>query len=170
MGRSAGPYDSVNTYGMDRSHQSNSIGRPLRERTRSRSRSPTDRILDIQTEDNLYTEVFSWGADHQGQLGLGINLTGDQMYTFPKFCSYNISIRLVACGDAHTCFVTYNDYVYAMGANEFGQLGIDDPVRYKNSPVLIENVPVRHVSQIACGGNSSFLCSDEGQVYSWGEG
>ena len=57
-----------------------------------------------------------------------------------------------------------------MGANEFGQLGIDDPVRYKNSPVLIENVPVRHVSQIACGGNSSFLCSDEGAVFSWGEG
>ena len=77
-GRSMGPYDSVNTYGgvVDRSHQS-SVGRPLRERTRSRSRSPTDRILDIQTEDNLYTEVFSWGADHQGQLGLGINLTGD---------------------------------------------------------------------------------------------
>lgn len=127
-------------------------------------------MIDVQTEDNQYTEVFSWGADHQGQLGLGMNLTGDQIYTFPKFCSYNISIRLVACGSGHTCFVTYNDYVYAMGANENGQLGIDDPVRFKNSPVLIENIPIRHVSQLACGGNSSFLCSDEGTVYAWGEG
>lgn len=57
-----------------------------------------------------------------------------------------------------------------MGTNENGQLGIDDPVRYKNSPVLIENVPVRHINSIACGGNMSFLCSEDGQVYSWGEG
>ena len=144
--------------------------RPLRERSHSRSRSPTERILDIQTDDSQYTEVFSWGADYHGQLGLGINLTGDQRYSFPKFCSYNISIRQVACGFGHTCFVTFNDYVYAMGTNENGQLGIDDPVRFKNSPVLIENIPVRHVASIACGGNTSFLCSDDGQVYSWGEG
>ena len=103
--------------------------------------------------------MFSWGADYQGQLGLGIALTGDQMYAFPKFCSYNISIRQVACGAAHTVFVTLNDYVYAMGANENGQLGIDDPVRVKNSPVLIESLPVRRVSQIACGGNVSYLLS-----------
>lgn len=44
----------------------NNTSRPLRERSPSRSRSPTERILDIQTEDNQYTEVFSWGADYYG--------------------------------------------------------------------------------------------------------
>ena len=68
--------------GQDRSYGSRDAGYnsnlPLRGgRSRSRSRSPTDRILDIQTDDNQYTEVFSWGADYHGQLGLGINLTGD---------------------------------------------------------------------------------------------
>ncbi len=29
---------------------------------------------------------------------------------------------------------------------------------------------MRHISHIACGGNQSFLCSEDGQVYSWGEG
>jgi alpha-tubulin suppressor-like RCC1 family protein len=43
-------------------------------------------------------------------------------------------------------------------------------VRFKNSPVLIEDIPVRRINHIACGGNHSFLCSDEGQVFSWGEG
>ena len=77
---------------------------------------------------------------------------------------------MVACGDKHTCFVTDSDYVYAMGSNENGQLGIDDPIRFKNSPVLIEDIPVGQVKQIACGGNTSFLCGGEGSVYSWGEG
>lgn len=147
----------------------------LRDNTRSRSRSPSgQRTYDnIQTDDNRYTEVFSWGADTQGQLGLGLELSGDQTYLLPKFCSYNISIRLLACGDAHTVFVTYNNYVYAMGANDNGQLGIDDPVRFKNSPVLIESIPAEgsDVHQIACGGNHSFLvCGSAGEVYSWGEG
>ena len=75
------------------------------------------------------------------------------MYAFPKFCSYNISIRQVACGYSHACFVTNNDYLYSMGANENGQLGIDDPVRFKNSPVLVEDIPVRRIDHIACGGN-----------------
>ena len=57
-----------------------------------------------------------------------------------------------------------------MGSNEHGQLGIDDPVRFKNSPVLVENIDVRHVQMIACGGNQSFLCSEDGEVYSWGHG
>ena len=42
----------------------NPVSRPLRER--SRSRSPTERILDIQTDESQYTEVFSWGADYHG--------------------------------------------------------------------------------------------------------
>ena len=57
-----------------------------------------------------------------------------------------------------------------MGSNEHGQLGIDDPVRFKNSPVLIESLDLRHVQTIACGGNQSWVCSEEGRVFSWGEG
>ena len=78
--------------------------------------------------------------------------------------------KQVACGDGHTCFVTHNDYLYAMGANENGQLGIDDPVRFKNSPVLIESVPVRHIANIACAANQSLLLGEDGSVYSWGAG
>ena len=50
---------------------------PLRNKSpanRSRSNgrtTPGDKIVDIQTEDMYYTEVFSWGSDHAGQLGLG---------------------------------------------------------------------------------------------------
>jgi len=44
-------------------------------------------------EAKSYTEVFSWGNDKFGQLGLGKKLSmGKQMHSLPRFCSYNIPI------------------------------------------------------------------------------
>jgi len=54
-------------------------------------------IVDIHTEGEYYTEVFSWGSDTEGQLGLGIQqisgASAEQNYPVPRFCSYNITIR-----------------------------------------------------------------------------
>ena len=92
-----------------------------RSRSNGRAGTPGDQILDIQTEDNFYTEIFSWGSDHAGQLGLGSGeLSSDQNYPAPKFCSYNISIKEVSCGQSHAIFVTMNHYLYSMGSNEHG--------------------------------------------------
>ena len=52
-------------------------------------------------------------------------MSSDKNYTLPKFCSYNISIKEVACGQSHTCLVTTNNFIYSMGSNEHGQLGIE---------------------------------------------
>lgn len=57
-----------------------------------------------------------------------------------------------------------------MGSNEYGQLGINDPIKTKSSPVLVESLPIRRVLSINCGGNMSFVISDEGEVYGWGQG
>ena len=60
-----------------------------------------------------------------------------------------------------------------MGSNSHGQLGIDDAVEIKNSPVLIEKIPLQSdccLKLVACGGNQSLLCTDDGKVFSWGEG
>ena len=54
-----------------------------------------------------FTEVFSWGNDKNGQLGLGQRLSqGKQMHPVPRFCSYNIPINMVSCGQAHSVFIT----------------------------------------------------------------
>ena len=63
--------------------------------------------MDIKTENEYYTEVFSWGSDRYGQLGLGVDMASrDPNYTIPRFCSYNITIRQVSCGLNHAGFVT----------------------------------------------------------------
>lgn len=41
----------------------------------------------------------------------------------------------------HSAFITSDSFLYTMGSNRCGQLGIGDPnVSYKNSPVLVEKL------------------------------
>ena len=128
---------------------------PLRtKKTPNNSAGKLDTIVDIHTnEGEFYTEVFSWGCDKAGQLGLGIQLSGEQSYPVPRFCSYNITIRTVSCGLNHAAFITQNNYIYSMGSNNHGQLGIDDPIDLKNSPILVDRLPVKRYAAIGCGGN-----------------
>ena len=68
------------------------------------SNNKSSRILDIQTETEFYTEVFSWGNDEAGQLGLGATENQEQElmvkngFPVPRFCSYNVTIRMISCG------------------------------------------------------------------------
>ncbi len=69
--------------------------------------SPT-KVSNLQSQE--YTEVFSWGNDKCGQLGLGrqTHSNGKTFHTVPRFCSYNIAITQVACGTNHSVFITSN--------------------------------------------------------------
>lgn len=85
----------------------------------------------IERED-LNTEVFSWGNDANGQLGLG-NIHGqggeamekggsrdNYKQPQPRFCIYGITIKLVSCGAEHSAFVTDLNFVYSIGSNRCG--------------------------------------------------
>jgi alpha-tubulin suppressor-like RCC1 family protein len=61
----------------------------------------------LEPNNKEFTEIFSWGNDKSGQLGLGQRLSqGKQMHAVPRFCSYNIPIQQVACGQSHSVFIT----------------------------------------------------------------
>ena len=54
-----------------------------------------------------FTEVFSWGGDRFGQLGLGQQMSeGKASHVLPRLCSYNIPICQIACGARHAAFLT----------------------------------------------------------------
>ncbi|KZV47581.1 hypothetical protein F511_12850 [Dorcoceras hygrometricum] len=67
-----------------------------------------------------------WGNGDYGRLGFG-NLQSEWR---PKPILASAfdgqSLREVACGGAHTLFLTENGDVYATGLNDFGQLGVSD--------------------------------------------
>ena len=72
-------------------------------------------VVDGMTIDNeWYTEVFAWGSNHAGQMGLGANQSGISHYgvaqpkafPFPRFCTFNVAIRSISCGEEHAAFIT----------------------------------------------------------------
>ena len=64
-----------------------------------------------------YTEVYVWGSiicysyfspsidDSFGQLGISSE-GGGKNYCKPKFCSFNIIIKELSCGEEHTALIT----------------------------------------------------------------
>lgn len=63
------------------------------------------------------------------------------------------------------------NFVYSIGSNRCGQLGIRDPnVKNKCSPVLVEQLQGFIIVDITCGNNHTICATDRGEAYSWGEG
>ena len=88
--------------------------------------------------------MFSWGCDRHGQLGLGINYDKEDgaentNQPQPRFCVYGVTIKKISCGEEHAAFLTNANFIYTIGSNRCGQLGIrDQDMQSKNSPVLVE--------------------------------
>ena len=99
--------------------------------------------------DNEFTEIYVWGNDYFGQLGVGIDKC---IHRLPKVCSFNIVISQVSCGEDHTAFVAENGgNVYAMGSNADGKLGVGDcDMAFSNVPCLVEDLV--NIKKVVCGG------------------
>lgn len=117
-----------------------------------------------------YTEVFAWGGDHFGQLGLGNKHSG-KTYAYPRFCSFNILIKEIACGEEHSAFISQSGHVYCMGSNSDGRLGLGDrSLRQSSSPCLVEGLLNHRCVKISCGWGHTAVITEEGSVFSWGVG
>ena len=115
-----------------------------------------------------FTEVFAWGGDHFGQLGQGTPSQG-KTYTLPRLCSFSTLIRELACGDEHTAFVDFQGYVYTMGSNSEGRLGVTDrSVKQSASPCLVEGIT--RVVTLDCGWGHTAAVTEDGGIYTWGMG
>lgn len=115
-----------------------------------------------------YSEVFVWGADHFGQLGLGKKETGKR-YSLPRCGSFNALIKRVSCGEEHAAFIAADGYVYSMGSNAAGRLGIGDfDLTQSSSPCLVEGL--LGCVDISCGWGHTVAVTEDGKAFSWGVG
>ena len=107
-------------------------------------------------------KVWSWGANHRGQLGVSTDLLVSevprQVQGFPKAAQ-------VGAGNAHGVVLTTDGRVFAFGDNRHGQLGTAQP-SFTSVP---QAVPVpKPVVAIAVGGAHALAMTSNGDVWGWG--
>ncbi|OQR73389.1 RCC1 and BTB domain-containing protein 1-like [Tropilaelaps mercedesae] len=111
-------------------------------------------------------EVYSWGLNGSGQLGLGNNV--NQMIPAKVEGLKNVTVQKVVCGFAHTMALSDEGTLYVWGANSYGQLGFGNkanqvnPVRMKTDQGRIIDVAASHYTQI------SAALTETSKVLMWG--
>ena len=121
-----------------------------------------------------YTEYFSQGCDYNGQLGHGQDPSQhdrNRHVNTPKSLSFDILIREVSCGGAHTLILSKQGELFSIGSNEYGQLGLNDrQLTFTTAPLLIQEIQSKslRVKQLASGQSHSLVLTDDGKIFSWG--
>ena len=110
-------------------------------------------------------QVYAWGANFYGQLGIGGTSPSNIPVAVPA--PPGVTFTAVAAGTSHSLALTSTGEVYAWGFNASGQLGdgttVDSPTM---SAVAMPNGDV--VSSIATGAAHSLALTTGGQVFVWG--
>ncbi|XP_075588699.1 uncharacterized protein LOC142597649 isoform X2 [Dermatophagoides farinae] len=108
-------------------------------------------------------EIYSWGNNVFGQLGLGDekNRNTPCLVAFPY--ANSTQIKDIVAGDRHSLFLFENGQLWGCGYNELGQLGIGDDIKRSITPTKI---PIENVQQIACSKDLS-LAYDGSSYYAW---
>ncbi|KAJ5075561.1 adp-ribosylation factor 1 [Anaeramoeba ignava] len=117
----------------------------------------------IDFKGNLY----SWGRNSNGQLGVGDNESRSKPELISKLSN---SIKKISGGGYHFIALTKTNQLYSCGKNKNGQLGLGD-LNDRNIPTLVE-LPknIGEIKNIKCGDVQSILLNKEGKVYVCGRG
>jgi alpha-tubulin suppressor-like RCC1 family protein len=108
-------------------------------------------------------KVYATGFNDYGQLGLGNN-TDSNSFTEVTFLS-DKNITSIAAGEYHSLVLTNDGKVYAVGYNNFGQLGLSSNADCNS---FTEVISISDVSLIATGNDHSFALTNDGKVYAAG--
>ncbi|KAG9414377.1 hypothetical protein AC1031_013574 [Aphanomyces cochlioides] len=124
--------------------------------------------------------AWSWGYGESGQLGhpkppvdASASKFFRQMFRVlrPRFIQAleRVHVTEVACGDAHTLFLTQDHRVYGSGSNALGQLG-HELTEEKEVQELPQDLKVgeANIRQIAAGAEHSFAVTLDGDLLAWG--
>ncbi|XP_066487811.1 E3 ISG15--protein ligase HERC5-like isoform X2 [Tiliqua scincoides] len=113
-------------------------------------------------------ELFSWGQNERGQLGLGKwtpSIKEPQLVQALK----GIPLAKIAAGAAHSMAVSLSGSVYSWGKNAFGQLGLGD-TEDRNSPTYVNALEQKKMVFVCCGGEHTAVLSKDGLVCTFGAG
>lgn len=113
-------------------------------------------------------ELYSWGANTDGQLGLGD--TTDR--SFPHLVAADFGggmVLQVACGGKHSLALSQDGRTWGWGCNSHKQVGLDSAGRLIERPRVINDLSSTRMVQLSAGGAHSAAVSADGACFTWGK-
>jgi alpha-tubulin suppressor-like RCC1 family protein len=121
--------------------------------------------------------LFSWGQNCCGQLGIGEISSASKIQPTRVGGQeiFGSCVRLAAANDHHSLVLTENRTLWAFGNCEQGRLGLSFGTlnsKYVLSPRMLDPAHFggRRISCIAAGKGHSAALTDDGSLYTWGQG
>ena len=118
---------------------------------------------------NHNNEIYCWGHNTCGQLGIGIHK--QFMIYSAKLNDYltQKSIVEISCGSNHSLGLTSSGEVYAWGDNDHGQIGCGSTNKFHSKAVKLSFFNNNRVKSICCGSNHSVAITSQGKIFAWGD-
>ncbi|KAA0721994.1 putative E3 ubiquitin-protein ligase HERC4 [Triplophysa tibetana] len=113
-------------------------------------------------------QVFVWGENSHGQLGLGEGRSGSQTPQHVQFLD-GVPLAQISAGGDHSFVLSLSGVVFGWGKNSSGQLGLGD-TRDRHVPTVIRSLNGKKTQFISCGGEHTATLSKGGTVFTFGSG
>eukprot|EP00727_Mastigamoeba_balamuthi_P012789 m51a1_g8132 putative regulator of chromosome rcc1 (748) ;mRNA; r:216084-220384 len=112
-------------------------------------------------------ELYAWGSNSAGQLGLGDTVSRANPEQVPLFPPPGRHIVEMACGSLHTLALLDNGQVWSWGSSRYGELGHGDTAQH-SAPQQLSFFDTRPVRSVRCGAHHSAALTASGELYVWG--
>ncbi|XP_070764277.1 probable E3 ubiquitin-protein ligase HERC3 [Enoplosus armatus] len=113
-------------------------------------------------------QVYAWGQDSRGQLGLGKRKLGASSPQHLRSLSA-IPLVQIAAGGEQSFALSVSGGVFGWGRNDRGQLGLGDTTD-RHTPTPVRCLNTKKSVRISCGEEHTAILTKTGAVFTFGSG
>ncbi|XP_062276631.1 probable E3 ubiquitin-protein ligase HERC4 [Scomber scombrus] len=113
-------------------------------------------------------QVYTWGQDSRGQLGLGRRKLGANSPQHLRSLS-SIPLVQIAAGGEQSFALSVSGGVFSWGRNDCGQLGLGDTTD-RHTPNPVHSLDMKKTIHISCGKDHTAILTKDGEVFTFGCG